>query len=93
MQRFVMPLPDAADASLVPKQGDALVNGDDDNAGIVVDAVGVDDVVELLAVVKVSAVEDTFTFQGGQLSAVALPYELPSLVDSEGDCDSDRNQG
>ena len=93
MQRFVMPLPDAADASLVPKQGDALVNGDDDNAGIVVDAVGVDDHVELLAVVKVSAAEDTFTFQGGQLSAVALPYELPSLVDSDVDCDSDRDQG
>ena len=93
MQRFVMPLPDAADASLVPKQGDALVNGDDDNAGIVVDAVGVDDLVELLAVVKVSAAEDTFTFQGGQLNAVALPYELPSLVDGEVDCDSDQDQG
>ena len=93
MQRFVMPLPDAADASLVPKQGDALVNGDDVNAGIVVDAVTIDDQVELLAVVKVSAATDTFTFQGGSLSTVALPYELPSLVDGEVDCDSDQDQG
>ena len=83
MQRFVMPLPDAADASLAPKQGDALVNGDDINAGIVVDAVTMDGQVELLAVVKVSAATDTFTFQGGSLSTVALPYELPSLVDGE----------
>ena len=83
MQRFVMPLPDAADASLAPKQGDALVNGDDINAGIVVDAVTMDGQLELLAVVKVSAATDTFTFQGGSLSTVALPYELPSLVDGE----------
>ena len=87
MQRFVMPLPDAADTSLAPKQGDALVNGDDVNAGIVVDAVTMDGQVELLAVVKVSAASNTFTFQGESLSTVPLPYELPSLVDSEVDSD------
>ncbi len=85
MQRFVMLLPAGIDALAPPAQGDALVNGDDGNAGVVVDAITMDDRVDLLAVVKVSADADAFTFEGRALSAVALPYELPSLVDGESD--------
>ena len=89
MLRFAIPLVDVVDASVVPSAGDALVNGDDGNAGVVVDAVIHDGHVELLAVIKVSADENTFAFQGAALSAATLPYDLPSLVDCENDTEGD----
>ena len=89
MLRYAISLDDVADASVVPCAGDALVNGDDGNAGVVVDAVILDGHVELLAVVKVSADANTFAFQGAALSAATLPYDLPSLVDCENDTEGD----
>lgn len=71
----------ASSSSEAPVPGDALSTASDDNAGVVVDAVlqqggGL----WLLAVVKVSANEETLFCRDRELEAHALPYELPSLV-------------
>jgi tRNA-modifying protein YgfZ len=81
MRLFRMALGEHSGNTL-PTAGDALVSGDDEGAGIVVDAVRVaDESVDLLAVVKVSAEENSFSFDGATLTVLDLPYQLPSLAD------------
>jgi len=79
MRRFVMAI--GSDKDNLPVAGNALTNQDDENAGIVVDAVLVDGHVELLAVVKVLADAETFAFSGVAMSPTDLPYNLPSPDD------------
>lgn len=79
MRRFRLS-PDATGKVSVPQAGDSLQAGEDAEAGIVVDAVlGADGRAMLLAVVKVSAAEATWSAQGQPLLAMDLPYDIPSL--------------
>lgn len=83
MRRFSLPY-EAGQA--IPAPGAALVAGTDEDAGRVVDAVaGPDGKIELLAVVKVSTTDSILTFQEQALSALDLPYELPSLSEDRQD--------
>jgi len=93
MQRFVSTVDDGVDAHGVAVAGDALVNGDDDNAGIVVDAVLSNGTIEVLAVVKVSADADAFTVNGISLTLAPLPYDLPSVGDTETESTGDLSCG
>ncbi len=79
MRRFRLS-PDATGKVSVPQAGDSLQAGEDADAGVVVDAVlGADGRAELLAVVKVSAVEASLSVGGQALLALDLPYDIPSM--------------
>ncbi len=83
MRRFSLP---CQTGQAIPAPGASLVAGTDEEAGRVVDAVaGPDGKIELLAVVKVSTTDSLLTFQGHELSALDLPYELPSLSEARQD--------
>lgn len=83
MRRFSLPY---EAGQTIPAPGTALVAGTDEDAGRVVDAVaGPDGKIELLAVVKVSTTDSILTFEGKELSAHELPYELPSLSETRQD--------
>lgn len=77
MRRFSAPVPAGEP---MPVAGDSLTAGAGEDAGVVVDAVaGPEGQIELLAVVKVSATDSDLLCNGQPVTAVELPYELPSL--------------
>jgi folate-binding protein YgfZ len=72
------------DPDLAPVAGSKLSCGTDLEAGVVVDAAQLgDDVVLILAVVKVSANEGTLQYKNHDLVAGDLPYDLPSLISEQ----------
>ena len=84
MRLFKLP---GGDAPTVP--GAKLSAGEDADAGTVIDAVTINHTGEgeelrhtlLIAVVKVSSDASTLLFEGRELEALDLPYDLPSLED------------
>ncbi|MFT4726940.1 MAG: folate-binding protein YgfZ [Granulosicoccus sp.] len=71
---------------LAPAAGSKLSCGTDLEAGVVVDAAQMgDDVVLILAVVKVSANQGTLQYENHDLVAGDLSYDLPSLISEQPD--------
>jgi len=64
----------------LPEAGSALISGPDQTVGIVVRSARSEDCVELLAVVRLEAAQDSLTCEGiadATLELGILPYELP----------------
>ncbi len=64
----------SVDGSSLPSAGDSVVASDDSDAGIVVDAASGASGIELLAVMKLSAVESSLSVDGQSLKQLPLPY-------------------
>lgn len=56
--------------------GDSVVAGDDADAGVVIDAVSNGTQTELLAVMKLAALDSTLSVSGNELTRQPLPYTL-----------------
>jgi len=66
----------AFEGTEAPAPGTAIASTGDQEAGIVVDAVATDEGVQLLAVMKLSSVDEPLSVSGQPLMQQALPYDL-----------------
>lgn len=66
----------ALEGNDAPPAGAAIITGDDNEAGVVIDAVATDKGVQLLAVMKLVKLDEPLMVAGQPLAKQTLPYEL-----------------